>query len=121
VIVAVSVLAGTKLFSSADESVSVWAARVDLSSGSPVHAGDLARREVNFPSAEVADRYLSADAAVPVDSMMLRAVGEGELLPRAALSEAGPTDTGPVTEVPLSVPADAVPESVGTGSVVDVW
>ncbi len=121
VIVAVSVLAGTKLFSGADESVSVWAARVDLSSGSSVNAGDLARRDVRFPSAEAANRYVSADAAVPVDATMLRAVGEGELLPRAALSNGGPADAGPVTEVPLSVPADAVPESVRTGSVVDIW
>jgi len=121
VIVAVSVLAGAQLFSSADESVSVWAARVDLSSGSPVHAEDLARRDVRFSSAVAADRYVLADAAMPVDATMRRTVGAGELLPRAALTSAGNADPGPVTEVPLSVPADAVPESVEAGSVVDIW
>lgn len=117
-IVAISVLAGTTLFNSADDVVPVWAARENLSSGSPVSTDDLARREIKFTSAADADRYLSADRTLPADATLLRAVGTGELLPRAAL---GAGSSGPVTEVPLSVPADAVPQNVQTGSVVDVW
>lgn len=117
-IVAISVLTGTTLFNSADDAVSVWAARDNLSSGSPVETDDLATREIRFTSAADANRYLSADRPVPADATLLRAVGTGELLPRAAL---GAGSSGPVTEVPLSVPAEAVPQNVQAGSVVDVW
>lgn len=118
VIVAVSVLAGARLFSGADDAVSVWTAREDLSNGSTVEPDDLARRSVRFTSATDADRYLSADEAFPADATLLRAVGAGELVPRAAL---GAEESGPLTEVPLAVPADAVPQSVQAGSVVNIW
>lgn len=118
VIVAVCVVAGARLFGSADDTVPVWAARADLPSGSSVGPEDLVRREVRFASAADANRYVSGGTALPQGSTLGRAVGAGELLPRSAL---GAAETGPVVEVPLSVEADAVPASVQTGSVVDVW
>src|SRR5680860_1581770 len=44
VIVAISVLAGVKLFSSADDTVAVWTVTTDLRSGTIVEEDDLARR-----------------------------------------------------------------------------
>ncbi len=117
-IVAVCVLAGGRLLASADDAVAVWAVGADLTSGSPVAPRDLVRREVRFVDAADADRYLSADVALPAGAMLERAVGAGELLPRAAL---GTERSGPVLEVPLSVAFDAVPRTVRTGSVVDIW
>ncbi len=117
-IVAVSVLAGGTLLSGADDSVSVWAARSDLAAGSPVGPDDLMRRDVRFTSAADADRYVSAESATVPEATLVRAVGVGELLPRAAL---GAADAAPVVEVPLAVPVDAVPQTVRAGSVVDVW
>ena len=111
-------LAGAKLLSDAEDTVAVWALRTDLSNGSPVGTADLTRRDVRFSSAADADRYVSADAAIPREATLQRAVGAGELLPRAALGSEG---SGPITEVPLSVASEAVPRNVSTGSVVDVW
>ncbi len=110
-------VAGSRLFARADDTVSVWSAREDLTAGSTIGAGDLVGREVRFSSPEDADHYLASSTAVSATTLQ-RAVGAGELLPRAALGRADP---GPVIEVPLSVAADAVPQTVQAGSVVDVW
>lgn len=117
-LVALSVLVGAAVFRSAGDTVAVWAARHDLRAGQHVTAGDLVRRDVRFDGQSAADHYLSATAAPDGDAVLHRDVGAGELLPRAALE--GP-DPAPLTQVPLSVPAEAVPASVQVGTVVDVW
>lgn len=113
-----SVVLGATLLGDADDSVPVWAVRTDLAAGQPVGDQDLEVRHVRFPGAEVADRYLSAAAPLPDDATLGRAVGAGELLPRAAL---GSADTARLVEVPVAAATDAVPTSVRVGSVVDVW
>ncbi|MGH3445826.1 MAG: hypothetical protein ACRDPB_10665 [Nocardioidaceae bacterium] len=117
-LVALSVLVGAAVFRGADDTVTVWAARHDLSAGQHVTAGDLVRREVRFGEQSGVDRYVSARAVPDVGAVLHRDVGAGELLPRAALQGPG---LAPLTQVPLSVPADAVPASVQVGTVVDVW
>jgi hypothetical protein len=75
------------------------------------------RVEIRFDSREDADRYLSADAPLPDDAVLERAVGSGELLPRQALAGADRA----LVEVPVSVELDEVPATVREGSVIDVW
>ncbi|GGF56623.1 hypothetical protein GCM10011519_33150 [Marmoricola endophyticus] len=116
-IVAVSVLLGVRVLASADDTVAVWAATKDLPSGTEVGRGDLVSRQLRFTRSEDADRYLSADEALPSDRVLGRAVGSGELLPRAALDDS----SDELVEVPLAVEVDAVPATVREGSVVDVW
>jgi len=118
VIVAISVLVGVKLFSGADDTVSVWAVTADLRSGTTVGADDLQRRDVRFSDAADADRYVSADSAISPGTTLVRDVGVGELLPRAAL---GSADDRSLVEVPVAVLAEALPSTVRAGSVVDVW
>ena len=117
-LVAVSVLAGARLFAASDDTVAVWAVRSAVPSGGALHADDLVRTEVRFADAESADRYVAADSAIRPGTTVLRELGAGELLPRAALATAGSSD---LVEVPLSVPSDGVPATVATGAVVDVW
>jgi len=118
VIVAVSVLAGVKLFSGADDTVSVWTVTTDLRSGTVVVVDDLARRDVRFTDVADADRYVSAESGIPADTTLVRDVGVGELLPRAAL---GSASDPALVEVPVAVAAEALPSTVRAGSVVDVW
>ena len=118
VIVALSVLVGVKLFSGADDTVSVWAVTTDLRSGTTVEEDDLQRRDVRFSDAADADRYVSAQSGLPADTTLVRDVGVGELLPRAAL---GSADDRSLVEVPVAVAAEALPSTVRAGSVVDVW
>ena len=115
-ILAVSVVAGARLLSSADVSVPVWAAAGDLAVGAPVTAADLEQHRVRFADAHQAEGYFTDSA--PPDGVLLRGVGAGELLPRAAVGEAAQSGT---VQVPLSVEPEQVPPSVGAGSVVDVY
>ncbi len=117
-IVAVCTLVGARLLGGATDTVEVWAARGTLVAGQPLQAGDVTVREVRFLDRASADRYLPVQDRLPDGVTLGRAVGAGELLPRAALA-AGPT--GSLTELPLSVPAEAVPATVRVGSLVDVW
>ncbi|WP_154402588.1 hypothetical protein [Nocardioides speluncae] len=117
-IVAASVLAGAKVVGGADESVPVWAAAGELGAGDTVTADDLVQRRVRFTDASDADRYLSADEAPPADSVLLRGIGEGELVPRAAL---GGDDGERLTQVALAAESAAVPPSVVRGATVTVW
>lgn len=116
-IVAASVLLGVKVLAAADDTVAVWTLTKDLPAGTEVARSDVESRQVRFTSADDADRYLSADDVLPPDRVLERAVGRGELLPRAALAGASQA----LVQVPLSVDVDAVPATVEEGSVVDVW
>ncbi|MGI9156425.1 MAG: hypothetical protein ACR2FG_07285 [Marmoricola sp.] len=73
--------------------------------------------QIRFASRDSADRYLSADAPLPQSSVLQRAVGQGELLPRDAL--AGPDRA--LVEVPVSVEVEELPATVKEGSIVDIW
>jgi SAF domain len=117
-LVALSALAGARLAGGADETAAVWVARHDVPAGQPLTARDVAARQVRFAGQGQADRYLSADDALPAGAVLARPVGAGELVPRQALDRAAPD---PLTEVPVSVATDGVPVTVGVGSVVDVW
>lgn len=117
-IVALSVLGGARLLATADDTVAVWAVTRDLPVGATVGADALERRRVRFADAADADRYLGADQRLPSGATLVRAVGAGELLPRAAL---GHDDASRLVEVPLSVAPDDLPATVHRGAVVDVW
>jgi hypothetical protein len=117
-LVAGCALLGARFVGGADDTVAVWATARSLQPGQPLSTDDLRRQQVRFEDQADADRYVSADDPLPAGAPLARAVGAGELLPRSALGE--PRSVS-LTEVPLSVPTDAVPGTVRTGSVVDVW
>lgn len=116
-IVAVSVVAGARLLASADDTVPVWAASGDLAAGAPVGSADLEPHRVRFADGDDLDGYYRATSPPPA-GVLLRAVGDGELLPRTAV---GPAEQDGTVQVPLSVDPEQVPPSVGRGSVVDVY
>lgn len=118
VVLAGSVVLGATLLADADDTVPVWAVGTDLAAGQPVTDEDLEIRQVRFPDADAADRYLSAAVPLPEDATLARAVGAGELLPRAAVRSG---DAARLVEVPVAAATDAVPASVRAGSVIDVW
>lgn len=118
VIVAVCVLLGARLMATADDTVAVWSVRSDMPAGATVGTGDLVRQDLRFGSPELASRYLSAEDALPEGILLSRDVAAGELLPRAALASTG----GPeLVEVPIALASEAVPSTLRTGELVDVW
>jgi hypothetical protein len=117
-IVAVSVIAGARLVGSADDSVTVWAAASDLGPGDTVGAGDLVARRVRFVESADLARYYLAREELPADLRLERGVGEGELLPRSAVSTSGSSEA---MELPVAVESTLVPPGVQSGWVVDVY
>jgi hypothetical protein len=116
-IVAVSVVAGARLLASADDTVAVWATATDMGAGDVVTEADLEVRRVRFAEGEDLDRYFRADDELPADLQLIRGVGAGELLPRAAVGEAAEGDR---VQISIEVAPGRVPTAVDSGAVVDV-
>ena len=117
-IVAASVVAGARLVGAADDSVAVWATTTDLGAGDTVSADDLVAQRVRFVDDSDLERYFPADDDLPADLQLTRGVGEGELLPKAAVGPAGASDT---MALPVAVETTLVPPGVQSGWVVDVY
>jgi len=117
-IVAASVLVGALVLGGSDDTVPVWAAGDSLGAGHVLTSDDLTVRRVHFADDGDAGLYLPADRQLPADLRLLRAVGAGELVPRAAV---GPASGVSLREVPVPVPPDQVPGRVGVGDTVDVY
>ena len=113
-LVLVSVVIGAKVFADADERVAVWAVTRDLGADTRLASSDLVSRSVRLDRA--AGRYVSADQ--PLEGLVLRrAVGKDELIPVAALGEAGaPEQRRVVIEVDRFTAA-----GLDKGRVVDVY
>lgn len=117
-LVAASVLVGARALAAADDTEAVWALRADAGEGETLAEDDLVGVRVRFQDADELDRYFRVDDTLPADLRLDRALGEGELLPRAAVGDAAQADT---RQVPLAVPPEQLPPSVGPGSTVDVY
>ena len=118
VIVAASVLVGARVLAAADDTVSVWTLETDAGPGDVITEDDLVTRRVRFADGADLDRYFTVDDELPADLRLLRGLGQGELLPRAAVGSSDDSDT---VEISLEVSPGLVPTSVAPGSVVDVY
>ncbi|MDN5744753.1 MAG: hypothetical protein L0H31_06480 [Nocardioidaceae bacterium] len=116
-LVAGSVVVGARLFAAADDTVTVWAMSQQRGAGTPLAGEDLVATRVHFNDRETLERYFSADKPAPVDVVLNRTVGPGELLARTAVEA---RDEQKVVQVPLAVEPQQVPPDVRSGSMVDV-
>lgn len=98
-----------------DDGVEVYAAPRLLTAGERITADDLELRRVSL-GADI-DAYLTVDALPAAGAVVARTVGEGELVPMAAVGdERGPATTTIV--VSLTTPLG---ETVRRGDTLDVW
>lgn len=118
VLVAGSVVAGARILAAADDTVQVWSAAVDLSTGDRLTEEDLVATRVRFAEHDALAGYFTVDDELPADLRLLHGLAAGELVPRAAIGTSA--DTG-LVEVPIAVDPEQVPPSVEAGSVVDVY
>lgn len=114
--IAGAVALGSWAVSAAEASTPVWVARASITPGDALGEGQVAVARVRLEPAE-AEHYLAATEALPPDAVAVRAVGPGELLPRAAVVPGADLDVRPVA-VPVTDPPSA---GVGEGAQVDVW
>jgi hypothetical protein len=117
VLVLLAVVAGARIFATADRYTAVYLARDALVPGEHLHADDLSIGRVRF-SGE-GGRYVAAGAP-PVGYLVTRYVAAGELVPLAALS-ARPTATLANRFVTVPVPPGHLPADLGRGDLVDVY
>lgn len=117
-LVAGSVVAGSRLLASADDTVQVWTAASDLGAGSRLSEDDLVAARVRFADEDTRAGYYTVDDELPADVALVHGVSAGELLPRTAVGHPG--DSG-LVEVPIAVEPEQVPPSVSAGAVVDVY
>lgn len=113
-LVLTSVAVGARVVSSADDGVPVWAAARPLGPGQSVTVADL--QQVTVRLAEPS-RYLSARARPPVGYQVVRAVGQGELLPAAALAA---PERAAARRVVVDVPSSEA-DGLRPGQPVDVY
>ncbi len=114
-LVLLATVLGSVVVASADDRVPVYAAAGPLLPGQRLADADLERVDVQLGDA--AGAYLPADAALPADRFVLRAVPGGELVPASALGAPDKVGVQPLT---LEVDATSAAALV-RGSVVDVW
>lgn len=114
VLVVASVAATTALVISAAPRDRVLVATRPLAAGTPLGAAEVRELDVNIERS--APQYAGAEALSP-DTVVLRSIGAGELIPAAALGLA--EETALTT---LVVPGgDALPDETGPGAEVDLW
>lgn len=118
VIVAASVVAGSRVLAAADDTVAVYALDADHGAGDRLDRSDLVTVRVRFADPGTQGAYLGVDDPLPGELVLGRGVAAGELLPRDAVGSAGEVD---LAEVPIAVDPEQVPGSVSAGAVVDVY
>lgn len=114
-LVAGSVALGSWAVASAGQTVAVYAVDETLTPGDVVGAADLVALDVRLGADS--DRYFLAGEPLPEDLVVLRAVGERELLPRSSV---GSGDTLAFRSVAVPV-EQTLSSKVAAGSVVDLW
>ena len=116
-LVAVTALTGAKIFASADDTTSVWAAKRAIPAGARITAADLTSARVRFTSDDSAQQYV-ASASELEGLVALRQISVGEFVPKEA---AGTQLDSERTELPLSVQAGRLPADLLVGDQVDIW
>lgn len=115
VIVVLSVVGVFALLAAQDRTVAVYAADRSLSTGDHLVSEDLRTVYVHLP--ESADQYVSAEEGLPEGLQLTRLVGEGEILPAAALTEVISDGLQAIT---VRAEHDLA-RAVQPGRMVDVW
>lgn len=116
-LVLLAVVGGARVIGAADDYDRVWVARHPLAVGQQVTADDFSVGRARLYGS--GEHYLSADAALPVGYVVVRAVGAGEMVPLGAVSATGvPTDRRLVS---VPVAPGHFPADLARGDVVDVY
>lgn len=113
-LVVASVLLGARVLASSGDTVEVWRATRDLPAGQVLDEASLAATRVPRATADLG--YLAVDG--PVTGQVLRGIGQGELVPAAAV---GASTWQAGREVTVPVDPGHYPAGLVAGDVVDVW
>jgi len=110
-----SVAVGARVVAEAGHLRAVYAARTALPPGTVVSTDSL--RVVRVRVEGIDGKYLAADNPLPADAVLVRTVGEGELIPMAAIGSAADLSVRPVL-IPLE---GTPPGGLRAGGRADIW
>jgi hypothetical protein len=115
-----SMALGSRVIASADRTVDVWALKSDVSlaPSAPLTQSSLVAKSVRFTDQSDADRYVSARERIPDGARMLRAVSEGEFLPRDSWTDKPDSQ---LEDAPIPVSTTLLPKSLVRGDRVDIY
>ena len=119
-LVIASVLTGAKIIAGADQSSIALVAARPLTAGMTISQSDVRPIKVRFYGDP--DRYFSGN--IPPGYVMLRPIGEGELVPRTAVglvSDLAAAGSVPVRYVTVPITNGHFPPGVQRGDVVDIY
>ncbi len=117
-LVLVAVIVGARVLATADESQRVWATTKALAPGSTLTQDDLTRVQVRL--FDTRGRYVTAGSGDgPVGYVVTRGLGDGELLPLAALRP--PAELAQLRDVSVPVQGGHLPADLDEGELVDVY
>lgn len=111
-----AVVAGARVFASADHYSRVFVAKHDLVPGERLTADDLSVGRVRLNGQ--GSLYIAAGSA-PVGYLVTRYVGAHEFVPVGALAASGPATDTRLVSVPVT--PGHLPSGVGRGTLVDVY
>ena len=112
----IAILAGGLIAKEANRTVMVWATQSDLAPGDLIKPTDLKSVSVLLP--ESAKNYLSINAQI-VGGLILKGISSGDLIPAAAIANAG--DALEHRFVPLTLEPTDLPMDLQRGEVVDIY
>jgi hypothetical protein len=118
VLVAGSVVLGSQVLASADDTTALWSVREDVPAGAPVPAEVVEVDDVRLADGQDASLYLSADQPLPSALVAAHDLAAGELLGR---SDVRPHGVRASTELPVAVQDGHRPADLAVGDRVDVW
>jgi hypothetical protein len=116
-LVLVSMVAGARVVASADDRTTVWSVSHDLPAGTALKAADLEQVKVHLGG--TVSRYVGTIGESPVGRVLVRPLGQGELVPAAAVMAA---ESAPPSRL-VTVPVEAFhhPTGLARGERVDVF
>lgn len=118
VLVAGSVVLGSQVLASADDTVPVWSLNSDVSAGTTVPTDAVEVDHVRLDGGGDTALYLPGTEPFPADRVATHDLAAGELVGRsdlqAPLASAG-------TELPVPVEDGHLPTDLGAGDRVDLW
>jgi hypothetical protein len=118
VLVAGSVLLGSRVLAAADDTVPVWSVRSQVPAGAAVTSGAVEVDHVRLDDGADAELYLGGDEPFPAGHVASHDLAAGELVGRSDLRA---PDTGAGTELPVAVEDGNLPPDLAVGDLVDVW
>jgi hypothetical protein len=118
VLVAGSVLLGSQVLASADDTTALWSVRENVAAGAQVPRDAVQVDDVRLEDGQDAVLYLPADEPFPTDLVAAHDLTAGELVSRSDVSLPG---VRAATELPVAVQDGNRPSDLAVGERVDVW